>query len=138
MSDLYPPDMGPTRSGVHSDHELTQLRRTKFWRRAFVGLGVLAAVGLLVFSAYGVYAIRTAQVGNGETLRIVRDCTQLGGTCYTRGKKETAGVLASAQQIIVYAAACAVDVTTAQSVDRRIADITTCVSHRLAEKPPKP
>lgn len=137
MTDLYPPEMGPTRSGTHTDRELTQLRRTKFWRRAFIGLGVLALASLLAFSAYGIYAIRTTQGRNVETLRIVRDCTQVGGDCYQKSQQRTAKAVGDIGAGNILAVVCALQVPDDTPLEKALDQVTACVTKRLAEQPPQ-
>lgn len=69
---------------------------------------------------------------NGETLRVIRDCTQPSGQCYKRGQAQTAQAVADIGRYVVLAAACAADVDASQPVDRRIALITACITERLA------
>lgn len=137
MSGIYPPEMGPTPDGQHQPQAAERKAvRATFWRRAFAVLSLLALLCVVAFCAYGIYAIRKTQTERGETLTVIKDCTQVGGKCYERGQKQTAGVLASAQQIIVLAAACAVDVTPSQSVAERQAQIGSCITKRLATSNP--
>lgn len=74
----------------------------------------------------------------------ILDCTEPGsdtapaGDCYERGQQQTAGILASAQQIILLSAVCAVDLDPADPFQVRLQQITSCVTNGLTEQPRKP
>lgn len=136
MSDLYPPEMGPTPDGSAMPRAVERKAQSAtFWRRTGIILALAALASVVLFCAYGIYAIRATQNERGETLTVIKDCTQVGGECYERGQRQNADVLASAQVIVVLAAACAVDVTASQTVNERQAQISSCITKRLTPSP---
>lgn len=66
----------------------------------------------------------------------ILDCTDPEGDCYKENQKNTAALLGTVQRIIVLAAACAVDVTPAQSVEQREDAITLCITKQFAAEQP--
>lgn len=106
---------------------------------ALLGVSISGLVGALLVGVVVVAQIRGTQVTNtvktdksAETLAVIKDCTSPSGKCYKRGQDQTAQVLSDVSRIIILAAACAVDVTPAQSVADRQASITNCLTERIA------
>lgn len=117
-------------------------------RRRVIGLVIGVLIGVLVAGLATVPVllgqIRSTQLEGTPTgkkllasAETIEDCTTPGGKCYERGQRQTAQILSSAQRIILLSAACSVDLDPAQPVDRRVRDITDCVTKRLTA-PAKP
>lgn len=114
------------------------------------GLAVGLVVAMLLSVPILVAQVRATQVhntsktqANTDTLVAVKglakqinSCVTPGRPCFKESQERTAGVLANVQQIVILAAACAVDETASQPVDRRVADVLACVTAGLAA--PKP
>jgi hypothetical protein len=107
---------------------------------ALLGIAVGGLVGSLLLGVVIAAQIRNAQVerqpqlqADSETLSIIKSCTEPTGECYKRGQKQTARVLSDVSRIIILAAACAVDVTPAETVADRQLSIQNCISDRIAD-----
>lgn len=117
---------------------VTKVHRAELVKRILIVVTALMVALTLLLLVVLIGQIRATQQSGSPVLKAIQrqndtitDCTQPTGACYEDGQDRTTAVLSSAQQIIVLAAACAVDVTPAQSVDARIADITACITKRL-------
>lgn len=98
---------------------------------AGVLLGILI-VGVLVVLT-GTWSmtnrLRDAQLNNTEILRVIKDCTTVGGKCQQRNQKAMEHATSDINRVSIYAAACA------SKRDNRgsVVKIQTCVLNRIQE-----
>jgi hypothetical protein len=102
---------------------------------ALLGLAVGGLIGSLLVGVVVIAQVRVDQESNSKTLRIIEDCTQPTGECFKDGQRRTAKAVGDINTVIITAAACAAGVDPSAPVDRRLADITKCVTERLTDAP---
>lgn len=121
---------------------LAKATRAELMKRILIvvtAVMVATVLGLLLVVLGQVRATQLEGTPTGRKLvrsadKII-DCTDPEGDCYQENQENTAELLGTVQRIIVLAAACAVDVTPAQSVEEREAAITVCVTKQFAAQP---
>jgi hypothetical protein len=72
-----------------------------------VGILVVLVLYLLVRTNTLTTEIRTSQKSNGETVRIIKDCTEPEGDCFKEAQSRQADVVGDINAVITLAATCA-------------------------------
>lgn len=118
----------------------TKVARAELMKRVLIVVTAVMVAAVLVLLVVLIGRVRGTQVDNtvkadkrDEVLAAIKDCTELSGDCYQRSQARTAEVVGDIGRYIVLASACAADVSATMPVDERIADITKCVTKRLAD-----
>lgn len=113
--------------------------KTRVALRAIAGFGIAFLIGALLAAVVAIAQIRSTQLEGtpvGKRLLAssdrILDCTDASGECFKRNQRRTADAVGDIGRYIVFAAACSATVDTAMPVDERIAEITDCVTDRLA------
>lgn len=125
MTVEYPPEINSDGPREPSPNEIRVLHRADVYRRAaLITIGILVLYLAIVGTA-GVVLIRNQQVANSGTLEsannaardarrtalAIHSCVTPGLPCFERAQRQTAGAVASINEVVILAAACAVGKT---------------------------